>query len=331
VIDRDSQVPELRRPVQPGRRTRREGRHRGAGPPARPGRRRGCEGWRPNSRRGGMGSLESSRPASFLSESAARADRPKTIRGFRPSYRSAETICTPDRERSGRQPGSVPARVGRTRPLGSVVPRPVVVVGPVVPGALVPIVRIVAGLRRATATAVDAARGRSGSAGRGRAGAGGASDGGRPRACVRSVRASSVVRSGSGGRRRGEDRGGYRGRHGRRSTMRPPRRDRVCDPGERERGCDGDRQGPARPRTAQRDDGSRDVDLATSAAHPDSAAGTATAAAAPVRRSWTSRMDAAADPCTASNRSRELLPSPGPRSRSSSVLTSAPPARRRGP
>ena len=29
-----------------------------------------------------MGSLESSRPASFLSESAARADRPKTIRGF---------------------------------------------------------------------------------------------------------------------------------------------------------------------------------------------------------------------------------------------------------
>lgn len=87
--------------VQPGRRTRREGRHRGAGPPARPGRRRGCEGWRPNSRRGGMGSLESSRPASFLSESAARADRPKTIRGFRPSYRSAETICTPDREGSG--------------------------------------------------------------------------------------------------------------------------------------------------------------------------------------------------------------------------------------
>ena len=179
-----------------GRRTRREGRHRGAGPPARPGRRRGCEGWRPNSRRGGMGSLESSRPASFLSESAARADRPKTIRGFRPSYRPAETICTPDREGSGRQPGSVPVRVGRTRPLGSIVPRPVVVVGPVVPGALVPIVRIVAGLRRATATAatVDAARGRSGSAGRGRAGAGGASGGGRPRTCVRR-RARFVGRS----------------------------------------------------------------------------------------------------------------------------------------
>jgi hypothetical protein len=168
-----------------------------------------------------------------------------------------------DRERSGRQPGSMPMRLRRTRPLGSVVPGPVVVVRPVVPGALVPIMRIVAGLRRATAIAatVDAMRGRSGSAGRGRAGARRTSGGGRPPACVRGVRSSSVVRSGSGGERRDEDRGGYRGRHGRRSTMRPARCDRVRDPGEGERGCNSDREGPARPLTAQGEDGSRDVHL----------------------------------------------------------------------
>ena len=317
-----------------GRRTRREGRHRGAGPPARPGRRRGCEGWRPNSRRGGMGSLESSRPASFLSESAARADRPKTIRGFRPSYRSAETICTPDREGSGRQPGSVPVRVGRTRPFGSVVPRPVVVVGPVVPGALVPIVRIVAGLRRATATAatVDAARGRSGSAGRGRAGAGGASGGGRPRTCVRACalrRSFDPAPAEGGGTRIGADTAG--------DTVGDP----PCDPRDATAyaipanasaaATAIDRVLRARGRRSGMTGAGTSI-LARSAAHPDSAAGAATAAAAPVRRSWTSRMDAAADPCTASNRSRESSSrAQAPRSRSSSVFTSAPPARRRGP
>ena len=85
----------------------------GPAPRCRPSRKArstaGCEGWRPNSRRGGMESLKSSRPASFLSESAARADRPWTIRGFPPSYRSKEAGCTPrSRETGSVREGSAP-------------------------------------------------------------------------------------------------------------------------------------------------------------------------------------------------------------------------------
>jgi len=60
--------------------------------------------------------------------------------------------------------GSAPVRLGRRRTLGSVVPRSVVVVGPVVPGSLVAIVRVVRALRRSAALAAADAGGSSGAA-----------------------------------------------------------------------------------------------------------------------------------------------------------------------
>ena len=190
----------------------------GPAPRCRPSRKArstaGCEGWRPNSRRGGMGSLKSSRPASFLSESAARADRPWTIRGFPPSYRSKEPGCTPRWRESGSvRGGSAPMRLGGRRTLGSVVPGSVIVVGPVVPGSLVAIVRVVPGLRRSAAPADIDPGGTSGSgaaAGRGARARGSVAAGRWSRPCRRTRRAAPAARAGGCA---GERRSGRGGRH----------------------------------------------------------------------------------------------------------------------